>query len=80
MDVIETVEKHCLHDDCVYRSTLLSYQIDYCDYITLEGKPRGCPISQCCRYKPGKRKVVMTTRGLWLDWLIDEEKHDSEIY
>ena len=80
MEVVETVEEYCSQKDCIYRSPLTSYQVDYCNYIVVEGKPRGCSISTCDKYKAGKKKVVMTRRGLWLEWLIEEEDNDFEIY
>ena len=51
---METVAKDCLHEDCAYRAGKSTG--DTCDYILITGKPRGCLISQCDKYRPGRKK------------------------
>lgn len=53
----ETVEKHCKHKDCKYRSRVSNYPC--CDYILAIGEPRGCAISKCDKYESGKREKAM---------------------
>lgn len=65
-EVIETVEVHCKHKDCIYRG-ILSWT-PYCNYIGIEKEPRGCKISQCDRYKPGKKIQPRMHKNYELDW------------
>ena len=52
----ETVKKDCKHPDCAYRRPLDAGYTPYCDYIGATGRARGCSISECDKYKPGKAK------------------------
>lgn len=56
---IETVNEHCKHEDCIYRAHLTGSdsKIEYCDYLCMVGKSRGCKISECDKYVKGKRKL-----------------------
>lgn len=71
---IETVDEHCKHEDCCYRFLLThGYRaVHYCDYIGVEGKPRGCKISECDKYRKGRRRCK-----LWefdkFEWSIDDD-------
>lgn len=78
MEVVETVDEHCKHEDCIYRCRLNFYNTDYCNYAVIVGESRGCSISECDKYKRGKRKVAMTDAGLW--WFVIEEDDDSTVY
>lgn len=53
--MVETVKEHCKHKDCVYRGTV-NFQ-PCCDYILFEKHSRGCGISDCDKYRTGKRKI-----------------------
>lgn len=66
MDIVETVDEHCEHKDCVYRMRLDAYGREFCNYCVMEYQLRGCPISKCTRYKAGTRTVAMTRTGLLL--------------
>lgn len=63
--MIETVKEHCRHRDCVYRLPLsgAKHETEFCNYICMAGHPRGCPISECTRYRRGKRKVRAIGNG-----------------
>lgn len=50
---IETVKTHCRHTDCIYRSHIDGGNTPICYYAVLEGKSRGCKISECNKYKGG---------------------------
>lgn len=50
----ETVRNHCIHKDCVYRSYIDGGATPICYYAVLEGRSRGCKISECDKYKGGK--------------------------
>ena len=78
MEIIETVDEHCKHKDCIYRCRLNFYRTDYCNYSVMVGKPRGCSISECDKYKQGRMKVTMTDAGLW--WFVVEDEDDSTVY
>jgi len=53
----ETVSEDCKHEDCVYRVALSGSHVEICDYIGMTGHPRGCNISECDKYRPGRVKV-----------------------
>lgn len=61
--MVETVSEHCKHPDCKYRGRL-SFVDDACFYMFYTGKPRGCDISKCDKYKAGKVGVVMSLDGI----------------
>ncbi len=67
MDVIETVEEHCQHPDCYYRMKL-DDSCHYCGYCIVEYQLRGCKISECTRYKRGKKKPTIDGGTLWFRW------------
>lgn len=62
----ETVKEHCKHKDCRYRAKGAT-GIEYCKYMIVTGKPRGCDISDCDKYVTGKVKAVSRLEGLWYD-------------
>ena len=55
MTRIETVKEDCLYQDCAYRGKMDG--ADCCDYILVTGRPRGCLISECDKYRRGRRKL-----------------------
>lgn len=66
---METVREHCKHVDCVYRGRF-NFE-PACEYILLEGKPRGCSISKCNKYKIGIRKRINNM------WYVSTEVEDD---
>ena len=72
MGKIETVREHCTHEDCVYRRCLKN-GLPYCDYIGVEKHSRGCDISNCDKYKPGRKTRPRMHERYELYW-------DLEIY
>lgn len=74
MQVIETVDEHCKHKDCIYRFRF--DRCDFCNYIVVEGKPRGCSISECDKYVKGRKEPKMTENGLWFIRVAEEETED----
>ena len=70
MEVIEYVEDHC-PKDCIYRMRF-SHTTYFCAYCIAKHELRGCPISQCTRYKGGKRKLILDGE-LNLRWVLDED-------
>lgn len=62
----ETVNEHC-PKDCVYRVPF-DFASDYCAYLVMEGTRRGCDVSNCNKYKQGKRKVTIEGATLYFRW------------
>lgn len=61
----ETVAENCIHEDCVYRSRLSGgSKMNFCAYAIMAGHIRGCPISECDKYKPGRKKMIMKHRRI----------------
>ena len=65
---IELVETHCKHRDCVYRNYIRGEGISFCGYILEEGHSRGCKISQCDKYKPGKKTKARMHPMIYIEW------------
>lgn len=72
MDVIETVNEHCKHKDCKYRM-MFDPTSDYCAYCVIEKELRGCPISECNRYKRGGKRVTIDGYTLHYKWIMTDE-------
>jgi len=58
---VETVKEHCKHPDCRYRCKFDGNPS--CKYMIVTGKPRGCAISECDKYRDGRVKVANTMEG-----------------
>ena len=50
------VKAYC-PNDCMYRS---DRGTPSCDYLIIEGEPRGCPVEGCTKYKKGKAQKQYT--------------------
>ena len=59
--MVETVKKYCVHDDCRYRSYFDKQPC--CIYMIITGYPRDCKISECNKYKAGKKKLKSCLDG-----------------
>lgn len=42
----------------------MSFVDDACFFMYYTGEPRGCAISECTRYKPGKMKWSLSLEGI----------------
>ena len=63
---VETVDKDCKHKDCKYRVRgVVSFE--YCKYMLVTGRPRGCSISACDKYEPGSVRPKSKLEGLHYD-------------
>jgi len=72
MEVIEEVDEYC-PKDCIYRMHL-DGTTHYCGYCAVEKRSRGCKVSECNRYKRGKKKITIEKGSLEIRWeLYDEE-------
>ena len=47
---------------------------EFCAYLLVEGEVRGCPISQCNRYRIGDKKVVIDKATLSYRWIIRDDE------
>ena len=65
---IETVEKDCKHEDCIYRAFIEGCKIPCCMYAAIEGKLRQCKISECDKYAPGKKKKARLDSNIVIFW------------
>jgi len=73
---METVDKDCKHKDCVYRSRLSSggNTCYFCDYIGVTGKPRGCGIADCDKYRKGKKKFKIDIYSQQFTYRIEDDE------
>lgn len=70
--MIETVEEHCRHTDCVYRCILDAQGTPFCNYAVMERRMRNSRISECDKYKRGRKRVVMNAGTLNYTWELIE--------
>lgn len=75
---VETVDAHCKHDDCIYRVLIDGGRTPVCYYAVIEGKSRGCPISQCDKYQAGERKGPKMKRDYTIYWEFDLYDEDAD--
>ena len=64
---LETVAECCHRTDCVYRSKIEG-GIPICVYILVEGVPRGCSISECDKYKSGRKIQPRIKQDYYIEW------------
>lgn len=63
----ETVNDNCIHEDCVYRAKLTDPgKTFFCAYAMRTGHSRGCPISQCDKYRQGTKKLIMWDENIYV--------------
>lgn len=65
---IESVERDCKHPDCIYRKALRGGLIPFCGYALEEGQSRGCKISECDKYKAGRRVKAKMHSLAFIEW------------
>lgn len=66
-ETIELVSTHCKHPECIYRSQIDGGQTPICFYAAMAGEPRKCKISECDKYKDG-RKVRARMKERYIIW------------
>ena len=64
----ELVDTDCKHADCVYRNSIRGEHISFCGYILEEGHSRGCKISECDKYKSGKKTRARMHPMIYIEW------------
>lgn len=65
---LETVAEHCKHNECIYRSTIEGGLTPICFYAVLAEEPRGCKISECDKYKDGRKIRPRLKREDFVIW------------
>lgn len=75
---IELCADYC-PEDCMYRSYIDGGNAPICFYAAMEHQLRGCKISECNRYKPGRpiRPRIREEYFLMWEYLIYEHDADS---
>ena len=74
---IETVAEHCKHVDCIYRSQIEG-GIPICLYAVLAGEPRRCKISECDKYKDGRRIRPRMKVDYTIEWEWEYDDKDAD--
>ena len=74
-EAIETVKEHCRHKDCIYRGQIDAGWTPICTYAMVEGRARGCKISECDKYKSGKKIRAKMKEPFILYW--EKEFYDG---
>ena len=78
---LETVLEHCTHPDCIYRGAIDAGYTPVCLYAMHTGEARRCPISECDKYKPGKKiKARIRREDIVIFWETEDyEDADDNI-
>ena len=65
---IQTVEENCTHPDCIYRGHIDGGWTPICMYSLIECKARNCKISECDKYKSGKKTKARMRKDIVIYW------------
>ena len=79
-EVIETAKEHCIHPDCIYRQYIEGGHLPICGYAAVEGKSRGCKISECDKYTPGDKVKARMRQDVVIFWEFDLYDEGSDNY
>lgn len=55
MKEVETVAKHCAHEDCIYRRHIGGGAVPICFYAVIMNETRKAKISECDKYRTGTK-------------------------
>ena len=47
----------CKRRDCHYKRSVNGSEDYTCDYLIITGRPRGCKVEECDKYKPKKESA-----------------------
>ena len=75
---IELCSTHCKHPDCVYRSAIDGNNTPICFYAVLAGEPRRCKISECDKYKDGRKVRPRMKEDYVIWWECDLYDEDAD--
>lgn len=73
MEVVETVNEHCPYENCIYRMHFYG-NTEFCAYLLVTGKVRGCPISSCDKHRCGDKRVVIDKATLSYRWILKDDE------
>lgn len=76
VEEVELCSTHCKHPECIYRSQIEGGNTPICFYAVLAGEPRRCKISECDKYKDG-RKIRPKMRERYIIWW-ETELYDED--
>lgn len=76
---IEEVRFHCKHPECIYRSQIDGGNTPICFYAVLAGEPRRCKISECDKYKDGRKVRPRMKEDYILWWEYELYDEDADI-
>ena len=62
---IETCLEHCKYEDCIYKR-VIGGGIPVCFYAVVMNESRKCKISECDKYRTGKKRV--RSREEYIEW------------
>ena len=78
-EIVETVAQHCKHIECIYRSQIDGGSTPICFYAVLAGEPRRCKISECDKYKDGRKVRPRMKEDYILWWEYELYDKDADI-
>lgn len=78
IEEIEEVRFHCKHPECIYRSQIDGGSTPICFYAVLAGEPRRCKISECDKYKDGRKVRPRMEKDYILWWEIELYDEDAD--
>lgn len=67
----EFVKQQCQHKDCIYRQYIEGGHVPICGYASVQGKSRGCSISECDKYTPGRKVKPKMRQDAVIVWEYD---------
>lgn len=77
-ETVELCSTHCRHKDCIYRGQIDAGHTPVCLYAMYEGKARGCRISECDKYKAGKKIKARLREDIIIYWETELYGEDTD--
>ena len=78
-EVVELCSTHCRHPECIYWSQIDGGRIPICFYAAMAGEPRRCKISECDKYKDGRKVRPRMKEDYILWWEYELYDKDADI-
>lgn len=77
-ETVELCSTHCRHPECIYRSQIDGGNTPICFYAVLAGEPRRCKISECDKYKDGRKVRPRMERDYIIWWEMELYDEDAD--
>lgn len=77
-ETVELCSTHCKHVGCIYRSQIDGGRIPICFYAAMAGEPRRCKISECDKYKDGRKVRPRMRIDYTIEWECDLYDEDAD--